>query len=256
MVTTLRGFEYRVPSEVRRVLFSGEVMPYKHLKAWREALPAAEFVNLYGPTEIVCNCTYYRVRGDEPEDAALPIGSAFGNRLVFLLDDQNCVIRDAGIQGEICVAGTSLASGYYNNPQATEKSFVQNPENQSYPQVIYRTGDIGTYNDEGLLCFAGRRDFQVKRMGHRIELEEIQLTLDQTEGVTRSCCIYGEQEQKLVAFYVGEIDKKELRRKVKEQMPAFMLPDKFLHMDEMPMTKNGKIDRAALWNHYREEKRR
>ena len=62
MVTTLRGFEYRVPSEVRRVLFSGEVMPYKHLKAWREALPAAEFVNLYGPTEIVCNCTYYRVR--------------------------------------------------------------------------------------------------------------------------------------------------------------------------------------------------
>lgn len=256
MVTTLRGFEYRVPSEVRRVLFSGEVMPYKHLKAWREALPAAGFVNLYGPTEIVCNCTYYRVRGDEPEDAALPIGSAFGNRLVFLLDDQNCVIRDAGIQGEICVAGTSLASGYYNNPQATEKSFVQNPENQSYPQVIYRTGDIGTYNDEGLLCFAGRRDFQVKRMGHRIELEEIQLTLDQTEGVTRSCCIYGEQEQKLVAFYVGEIDKKELRRKVKEQMPAFMLPDKFLHMDEMPMTKNGKIDRAALWNHYREEKRR
>lgn len=254
IVTTLRGFEYRIPSDVKKVLFSGEVMPYKHLKAWREALPEAEFVNLYGPTEITCNCTYYRVKGDEKPEEALPVGKAFPNRRVFLLDENNQEIHEPGRSGELCVAGISLASGYYNNKEATEKNFVQNPCNHSYYERIYRTGDVGYYNEQGEICFSGRKDFQIKRMGHRIELEEIQLTLEKVEGVVRTCCVYKEEEGKLVAFYVGEIDKKELRRFVKGQMPGFMIPDKFLQVEEMPLTKNGKINREELWNWYREAK--
>lgn len=256
IVTTLRGFDYRIPADVKRVLFSGEVMPYKHLKTWREALPEAEFVNLYGPTEITCNCTFYRVKGDETEGAALPVGEAFPNRRVFLLDDGNCEIKKPKESGEICVAGISLASGYYNNPEATAKSFVQNPLNASYPEMIYRTGDVGYYNERGELCFSGRKDFQIKRMGHRIELEEIQLTIEKAQGVERACCIYGEQEGKLVAFYVGEAEKKEVRRSLKNQMPGFMIPDAFLQVEEMPLTKNGKINRADLWERYKEEKKR
>lgn len=256
IVTTLRGFEYRIPTKVRRVLFSGEVMPYKHLAAWREALPDAVFVNLYGPTEIICNCTYYRVTGKEPEDMPLPIGGAFPNRRVFLLDENGNEVREAGKPGEICAAGTSLASGYYNNPEATAKGFTQNPLNPYYPERIYRTGDIGSYNEAGVLCFSGRKDFQVKRMGHRIELEEIQLTLEKADGVERVCAVYGEQEGKLVAFYVGAADKKELRRAAREQMPGFMIPDMIMQVEQMPLTKNGKIDRAALWSRYKEEKKK
>ena len=256
IVTTLRGFEYRIPSDVKRVLFSGEVMPYKHLHTWREALPKAEFVNLYGPTEITCNCTYYRVRGDEEPDTALPVGRAFPNRRVFLLDEENHEVTEPGENGEICVAGSSLAAGYYNNAEATEKSFVQNPGNSSYPERIYRTGDNGYWNKDGELCFLGRRDFQIKRMGHRIDLEEILLTIENADAVARACCIYGESENKLVAFYVGTADKKTIRRDIREQMPGFMMPDKFFQVEEMPLTKNGKIDRTALWNRYKEEKKR
>lgn len=254
IVTTLHGFEYRIPAEVKRVLFSGEVMPYKHLQAWREALPKAEFVNLYGPTEIICNCTYYRVKGDEVQEEALPVGRAFPNRRVFLLDIEDREIREPGRTGEICVAGTSLALGYYNNKEATEKSFMQNPLNHSYEERIYRTGDMGYYNDEGELCFSGRKDFQIKRMGHRIELEEIQLTLEKVEGVVRACCVYKETDGKLVAFYMGNVDKKELRRAVKKQIPGFMIPDKFFQVEEMPLTKNGKIHREELWKWYQEAK--
>lgn len=251
IVTTLHGFDYRIPKTVKKVMFSGEVMPFKHLCAWRAALPDAEFINLYGPTEIVCNCTYYRVNGEEIQEKPLPIGNAFCNRNVFLLDEKNREVCVPEKCGEICVTGVSLASGYYNNPQATEKSFVQNPLNKSFHEVIYRTGDIGYYNEYKELCFLGRRDFQIKRMGHRIELEEIQLMIEKAEGVDRACCIYDEKEHKLVAFYVGSAERKEVRRGLKTQVPGFMVPDKFVPVSGMPLTKNGKINREALWNDYK-----
>lgn len=256
IITTLRGFAYRIPKDVKKVLFSGEIMPYQHLNAWQKALPGTEYINLYGPTEITCNCTYYRVSGQESKEKPLPVGEAFPNRRVFLLDDENRKIKEPEVSGEICVSGISLASGYYNNEEATKKSFVQNPLNNRYPETIYRTGDIGYYNLHGALCFSGRKDFQVKRMGHRIELEEIQLVIEQTEGVQRACCIYGEQENKLVAFYQGSTEKKEVRRKIKEQMPGFMIPDAFVQVPYMPLNKNGKIDREELMDGYREERKK
>ena len=175
-------------------------------------LPEARFINLYGPTEITCNCTWHEVeRGREYPDG-LPIGRSFPNERVFLLDEENHLVTAPGMHGEICVTGTALALGYYNNPTQTESRFVQNPLVTAYPQRMYRTGDLGWYNEEGELFFAGRKDFQIKYMGHRIELEEIERALSGVEGVERACCVFDEKKGRLTAYYVGEIEGKDIHR--------------------------------------------
>ena len=225
LVTTFHGLDYRVPETVNKVLFSGEAMPMKHLKQWMSHLPEARFINLYGPTEITCNCTWHEVeRGREYPDG-LPIGRSFPNERVFLLDEENHLVTAPGMHGEICVTGTALALGYYNNPTQTESRFVQNPLVTAYPQRMYRTGDLGWYNEEGELFFAGRKDFQIKYMGHRIELEEIERALSGVEGVERACCVFDEKKGRLTAYYVGEIEGKDIRHTLSATLPVFMLPE-------------------------------
>lgn len=246
LVTTFHGLDYRVPETVNKVLFSGEAMPMKHLKQWMSHLPEARFINLYGPTEITCNCTWYEVeRGREYPDG-LPIGRSFPNERVFLLDEENHLVTAPGMHGEICVTGTALALGYYNNPTQTESRFVQNPLITAYPQRMYRTGDLGWYNEEGELFFAGRKDFQIKYMGHRIELEEIERALSGVEGVERACCVFDEKKGRLTAYYVGEIEGKDIRHTLSATLPVFMLPGTYVKLPEMPLNKNGKIDRKSL----------
>lgn len=246
LVTTFHGLDYRVPETVNKVLFSGEAMPMKHLKQWMSHLPEARFINLYGPTEITCNCTWHEVeRGREYPDG-LPIGRSFPNERVFLLDEENHLITAPGMHGEICVTGTALALGYYNNPTQTESRFVQNPLVTAYPQRMYRTGDLGWYNEEGELFFAGRKDFQIKYMGHRIELEEIERALSGVEGVERACCVFDEKKGRLTAYYVGEIEGKDIRHTLSATLPVFMLPGTYVKLPEMPLNKNGKIDRKSL----------
>lgn len=246
LVTTFHGLDYRVPETVNKVLFSGEAMPMKHLKQWMCHLPKARFINLYGPTEITCNCTWHEVeRGREYPDG-LPIGRSFPNERVFLLDEENHLITAPGVHGEICVTGTALALGYYNNPTQTESRFVQNPLVTAYPQRMYRTGDLGWYNEEGELFFAGRKDFQIKYMGHRIELEEIERALSCVEGVERACCVFDEKKGRLTAYYVGEIEGKDIRHTLSATLPVFMLPGTYVKLPEMPLNKNGKIDRKSL----------
>lgn len=246
LVTTFHGLDYRVPETVNKVLFSGEAMPMKHLKQWMSHLPEARFINLYGPTEITCNCTWHEVeRGREYPDG-LPIGRSFPNERVFLLDEENHLVTAPGVHGEICVTGTALALGYYNNPTQTESRFVQNPLVTAYPQRMYRTGDLGWYNEEGELFFAGRKDFQIKYMGHRIELEEIERALSGVEGVERACCVFDEEKGRLTAYYVGEIEGKDIRHTLSATLPVFMLPGTYVKLPEMPLNKNGKIDRKSL----------
>ena len=138
IVSAMRGFEYRIPGLIRRVMFSGEVMPQKQLKIWRKALPKAEFINLYGPTEVTCNCTYYRVTGREPEHVPLPIGIPFAKRNVFLLNEYDMPVMADGIPGEICVGGATLADGYYHNEAETSKRFVRSPVKSHVGMTIYR----------------------------------------------------------------------------------------------------------------------
>lgn len=246
LVSTFHGLDYKTPETVNKVLFSGEVMPEKHLKAWREHLPEATFVNLYGPTEITCNCTYYRMEPDRDYPEGIPIGRPFPNERVFLLDENDQMVTQPGAVGEICVAGTALALGYYHAPEQTAAHFVQNPLNPFYPERIYRTGDLGRYDKDGELFFAGRRDFQIKYMGHRIELEEIERAMSAVPGVERVCCIFNEEKGRLYGFYVGNLDRKALHNALSQALPVFMIPGTLTSLPEMPLTKNGKIDRKAL----------
>ena len=245
LITTFHALDYKTPQTVKKILFSGEVMPAKHLKQWLAALPETMFVNLYGPTEITCNCTYHIVDRSE-EREVLPIGKAFENERVFLLDENNKEVCETGKPGEICVSGTALSPGYFNNPEQTAKAFVQNPLNPYYPETIYRTGDLGYYDENGDLFFSGRKDFQIKHMGHRIELEEIERAVHGVEGIERCCCIFDEKKSKIYGFYIGKFERRELFGILKEKLPVYMIPGALRKVEELPLTKNGKIDRKAL----------
>lgn len=246
LISTFHGLDYKTPDTVNKVLFSGEVMPMKHLKSWMEHLPQAEFVNLYGPTEITCNCTYHIIDRQREYAQGIPIGKAFPNERVFLLNDGGQRIAEPGTTGEICISGTALGLGYYNSPAQTQERFPQNPSNSLYFERIYRTGDLGSFDEEGNLWFAGRKDFQIKYKGHRIEMEEIERAMMKTEGVERACCIFDSEKGKLYGFYQGTIDKKALHKVLSETLPVFMIPGRLTQKDAMPLTKNGKIDRKAL----------
>ena len=243
-ITTFHGFDYKVPTCVKRVLFSGEVMPSKHLSLWMECLRDAMFVNLYGPTEITCNCTYHILDKNKIYDK-IPIGVPFNNEEVFLIDENNKKIDQDNQKGEICIRGTALALGYYNNLEQTNKVFCQNPLHNKYLDMIYKTGDIGYY-EKGNLYFAGRKDFQIKHLGHRIELEEIDKRIGAIEGIKRVVTIYLKEKSKLCAFYIGDIDSKEIKQILKSELPVYMIPGKLIKFDNLPLSKNGKIDRKKL----------
>jgi acyl-coenzyme A synthetase/AMP-(fatty) acid ligase len=259
IVTTLNGFEYKRPSSLNKIMFSGEVMPIKHLNAWRVQYPDAMFVNLYGPTEITCNCTYYIIDREFGLDEKLPMGKPFANERVFLLDDEDKLVdaERPGELGEICVSGTAVTLGYLRNPEKTAAAFVQNPLNDRYLETIYRTGDLGYYSEDGELFFSSRKDFQIKHMGHRIELGEIETYMNGIEGLLRSCCIFDTDENKILGFFetesTSELDRKGVTHALKDKVPQWMIPNVLIKVDSMPLTKNGKIDRKELMKIYKEQ---
>ena len=176
----------------------------------------------------------------------IPIGKHFPNERVMLLDDNSKEITKPHEKGLICVSGTALALGYYNNKEKTNEVFITNPLVSEYQEMMYNTGDLGEYNEFGEIVFCGRKDFQIKYQGHRIELEEIERAMMKINGIIRSCVIFDEEKSKLYGFYIGDMDKKNLHLKLKETLPVFMIPTKLIKVEEMPLTKNGKIDRKAL----------
>ena len=131
IIANLKTFEKVMPVYLEQVMFSGEVMPNKVLNYWRAYLPSIQYVNLYGPTEITCNCTYYIVDRKFTNDESLPIGKKFKNTDILLLDSERKREVDQGEIGELCVRGSSLALGYYNNREKTSEAFIQNPLNKS-----------------------------------------------------------------------------------------------------------------------------
>ncbi|MEI3376955.1 MAG: amino acid adenylation domain-containing protein [Coriobacteriales bacterium] len=245
-VSMMGGFDYRVPTTIRAVIFSGEVMPPKQLAVWRAALPDAMFVNVYGPTEVTCNCTYHIIVRDYDKDETIPMGRPFPNERVFLLDEDDQLVDMPGDEGEICVTGTCLALGYYNDAEKTAESFVQSPLTTAFPETMYRTGDMATFDEAGRLVYRGRKDHQIKHLGQRIELGEIDAAAHGVDGVKRACTVYDARKKRILLFYVGPCEKDALADALKEILPQYMVPNKIRKLDAMPLNKNGKIDRQAL----------
>ena len=253
MISAFRTFETVIPQYLRTIAFASEVFPIKQFNLWKAALPNARFINLYGPTEVTGICCYYEVDREFGLDETLPVGRPFKNTDIILLDENNKVPTQ-GEQGEICVRGTCLTLGYYKNKEKTDEAFVQNPLNDLYPELIYRTGDIGKYNERGELVFMSRKDYQIKHMGHRIELGEIEVIVNMHPAVSTACCIFDNDKKKIILYYVGDIDTKEITTYIKEKLPRYMVPNLVKQLETMPLTPNGKINRALLKEQYLQSK--
>ncbi len=247
LLNRLHMFLYKVPGHINKVLFSGEEMPAKHLADWKAQYPDAKFVNLYGPTEITCNCTYHRIDQDYAPGEKIPIGIPYPGKQILLLDEEDQEIGPdtEGVSGELCVSGSGLAIGYYHNPEATDRAFIHRKDQNGNEIRVYRTGDLAYYQD-GLLYFAGRKDFQIKHNGHRIELEEIERCMNGLPQVQQACCIYDEQKYRIIAFYTGTEDQKAIVEELKKKLPEYMVPNRFRYLAQLPLTKNGKVDRKLL----------
>ncbi|MCR4839606.1 MAG: amino acid adenylation domain-containing protein [Eubacterium sp.] len=245
IVSSFGTFDTVKPKYLSNIAFGSEVFPVKQLAIWRETLPDARFTNLYGPTEGTGMCCYYRLDREFGSGDVIPIGGPFRNTEILLLKEDNTLAGE-GETGEICIRGTSVTLGYYNNPEKTAESFVQNPLNTAYPEVIYRTGDLGKRNERGELIFLSRKDDQIKHMGHRIELGEIEAVAQLIDGIRSACCVFHKEKQKIGIFYVGGMDELTLKAELKKALPRYMLPHTVVQLDAMPYTPNGKVDRSLL----------
>ena len=250
IISGFRSFSYKIPTTIKKVLFSGEAMPIKQLNYWKKYLPDVKYVNLYGPTEITCNCTFYEIPQGPFEGEALPIGRAFTNERIVLLKEDGTTTKTPNEQGEICVVGSALSLGYYNSPVETANAFVKNPEQTAYEEKMYKTGDLGFYDEDGLLQFCGRKDYQIKYMGHRIELGEIETATLTLKGVSRAVCIFEEKKQKIFMFCQSEIEPAEINTYLRTKLPAFMIPHHIVVVKAMPLTENGKVNRKKLMEEF------
>jgi amino acid adenylation domain-containing protein len=233
---------------LKLVWFAGEVFPTKQFNYWKNTLRGTKFANLYGPIEITLDCTYFIVDRDFQDNEPLPIGIPYRNTDVLIITDEDSLAAK-GEEGELCVRGSSLALGYYNNPEKTAAAFVQNPLNSHYPEVIYRTGDIVALNDNGEIIFKGRKDTLIKHLGYRIEMGEIEHVVVNTMKIAKNaCCVYNSQKKEIILYYENptDIDAAVFRKQLLVNLPKYMIPTIYERYDEMPRNPNGKIDRAFL----------
>ena len=234
------------PKTVKRALLGGEALRAKQVNIWHKALPEAHFTNLYGPTEVTVDCTYYPIDREFSDEEPIPIGRNCENKEVLLLNEDN-ELAAVGEPGEICVRGSGVALGYFANPEKTAEVFVQNPLNPYYPDKLYRTGDIGQMNEAGEIFFLSRVDGQVKHMGYRIELGEIENALSAVPEVKVAVCLFDRPSDRIHCVYQGDIDSQDLARKLGEgSLPKYKLPNVYHRKDVMPQTANGKVDRVTL----------
>jgi amino acid adenylation domain-containing protein len=234
-------------SSLRRVFFAGEAMFGKHLNIWKESFPNCTYINLYGPTEVTVDSTYYVVNRSFKDNEVVPIGSNCDNKRVFILDENNHVLFGKS-EGELAVDGSGVALGYYNNLEQNIKAFIQNPLHNHYAEIIYKTGDFVRINDFGEIEFVGRKDFQVKHMGNRIELGEIEAAVYGLAQVKHAACVYDTEQQKIVLFYTSEeeISAATFLKELSLAIPKYMYPNKFIYLNEMPLNANSKVNKKLL----------
>lgn len=245
MISSLGVLEKNPPRYLTTVAFGSEVFPLHQYRLWRNALPHATFYNLYGPTEATGMSFYWRAERALEEGEPIPVGVPFDNTDFFLLNEKGVPVSGSE-QGEIYLRGTCVTMGYFNEAQKTAEAFVQNPLQKAYPETVYRTGDIGYVNSHGELVFVGRRDAQIKHMGHRIELGEIESAAMKSAEVSRACCLYDAEHKQILLFYTGEMEEKQMLLHLLTYLPRYMIPAVCKRLERFPLTPNGKIDRRAL----------
>lgn len=227
-----------------KILFIGEAMPSTLLQKLQNIYPHSTLANLYGPTETTVASTYYIADRNFDEKEMVPIGKALKNTKILLLDENNQISN----QGEICIGGEGVSLGYYNDPKKTAKVFVQNPTHNLYRDIIYRTGDLGYFNDLGELVITGRKDAQIKFKGFRIELGEIEHALLGLEGLENFCVIFNEEI--ILATDNRNITKAEMFKHLIKKIPKYMFPTQIFYTP-IPLNQNGKIDRKRILELYK-----
>lgn len=238
---------------LRLVVFAGEVFPTKYLRELMRALPAARFVNLYGPTETNV-ITWYEVPPlPEGQEEPIPIGWTCANTDLFLVDDAGARVTAAGVQGELYARGVTVAQGYWGDPEKTAKGFVQNPFEKHFGDRAYRTGDIVVLGEDGSYRLVGRRDRMIKSRGYRIELDEIEVVLYAHPLVKEAAVVavpdemMGNSIKAFVSCESGvELDSRTLRDYCLQKLPRYMVPESFAFLDVLPKTSTGKVDRTQL----------
>ena len=251
LVAGLGALEAVVPLSLHTVAFGSEVFPVKFFNLWRKTLPDALFIHLYGPTEATGMSCFYEVERTFKPDESIPVGFPFPNTEIVLLDDEGNV-PEQGQPGEICIRGAGLSPGYFGDAEKTAASFVQNPLS-AFPDIIYKTGDLGRYGSEGELYFISRRDHQIKHMGHRIELAEIEFVASCLDGIGLVCVVFDDKKSRIILYYLtaGDIKYSDVRAYLKANLPRYMQPHAVIQLDEMPRTPGGKLDRVRLLEMYR-----
>ncbi len=226
---------------VKHIFLSGEALPASLVQRFY-ALCSFENVklhNLYGPTECAVDVTYYDC---SPTDIdPVPIGKPIFNTQIYVVDKylKQCPI---GVNGEILIGGVNVGQGYLNNPTLTAEKFIKNPFGDG---IVYKTSDLGYWREDGEVVFCGRIDTQIKLHGQRIEIGEIENTISNIDGVIQCAVIV--RDQYICAFYTGSVIATiDLRAILSDKLPQYMIPHSFTHLDSLPMTVSGKLDRKNL----------
>ena len=233
------------PEHLVSCSFGGEVMQAAVLNEWKRFLPDVSYVNLMGPCEAIGSFCYYIVDRKFNDNEVIPVGKKYSNIDVLILNDNNELCKPNEL-GEICIRGSRLSFGYYNEFNKSAESFVQNPLNTAYREIIYRSGDYGYVNESGELFFHGRKDFQIKHAGRRIELGEIESVAMSLPEIFLCGCVYDYENQQIVLFYNGNMDINILRQELKQKLPSYMIPTRIDKLNSIPRTPTGKINRNAL----------
>ncbi len=235
-------------SSFRCVLFGGESIAFDRLNIWLKQVPdELELINMYGPTECTdISCAYRIPVKDEP--TAAPIGTANDNVQLFVLNEHQ-QLSPLGVPGELCVSGLGVSRGYLNQPVLTAEKFILNPFSVG-SEKIYRTGDLVKWNKNLQLEFIGRIDNQIKIRGFRVELGEIESTINKQASISQSVVIYNDTKYSLSAYLVANKnqapDIEKLRKQLQRMLPDYMVPNGYAVIDVLPLTTHGKIDKKAL----------
>jgi D-alanine--poly(phosphoribitol) ligase subunit 1 len=254
---TMRATDGKNLRSIRRFIFGGEGYPKAKLKQLYDAYSgSSQFFNVYGPTECTCICSSYEITRDDFEvlRGLPPLGHIAKNFSWLILGDDDRAVPE-GETGELCLSGPNVGKGYFNDPERSAASFVQNPLNKIFSEIIYRTGDLVRFDPrDGKLYIEGRQDNQIKHMGYRIELEEIEAALNCLDYVSEAAALHSSVNgfSRIVAVVASTeaIDDQRMRRDLGKIIPSYMIPSVFHREPVLPKNANGKIDRLRLRAHY------